>query len=137
MCALHSSPFHAPLQNCPQASGSLVICIIIVLPLDSNSMPCPTDEMMLEFILGQLQKNSPDIATKIRDLKSTFLAEQGVTRAATSFERIQEVADAFKLQWTSILIAGDSDPFSWKIEEEAMKKPRFKTSERIQFLSKK
>jgi hypothetical protein len=94
-------------------------------------MPCPTDEMMLEFILGQLQKNSPDIATKIRDLKSTFLAEQGVTRAATSFERIQEVADAFKLQWTSILIAGDSDPFSWKIEEEAMKKPRFKTSERI------
>jgi hypothetical protein len=60
-----------------------------------------------------------------------LLAEQGVTRAATSFERIQEVADAFKLQWTTILIAGDSNPSSWKIEEEAMKKPRFKTSERI------
>lgn len=99
-------------------------------------MPRPTDETpMTELILDQLQKTSPDIATQIRDLMSTFLAEywQGVpTRAATSFKVIQDVADAFKLQWAEILITGNSDPgFSWKIEQEAMKKPRFKTSERI------
>jgi hypothetical protein len=86
---------------------------------------------------GQLRELSPDIATEMRDVKSTLLAGQpeapgrGVTRAATSFKRIQEVAEVFKLPWTGVLLVGDSDPHSWKIEEEAVKKPHFNSSEKI------
>jgi hypothetical protein len=75
----------------------------------------------------------------MRDVKSTLLAGQpeapgrGVTRVATSFKRIQEVAEVFKLPWTGVLLVGDSDPHSWKIEEEAVKKPHFnsESSEKI------
>lgn len=76
-------------------------------------MPRPTDGMII--LEGQLQELSPDITTQMRDVKPTLLlARQGVTKAATSFKGIREVAEVFKLQWSGVFLVDDSDPHSWK-----------------------
>jgi len=83
----------------------------------------------LDIFLYELHKESPQLAKKMQDIKSTLLEEQGVIHAATDFKLIKEVAELFGLQWDDAVIG--VNPHHWTIEKEVTAKPPIEISDRI------
>jgi hypothetical protein len=92
-------------------------------------MPCPTDSGLLDIFLYELHKESPQLAKKMQDIKSTILEEQGVIQAATDFKLIKEVAELFGLQWDDAVVG--VNPHHWAIEKEVTAKPPIEISDQI------